>query len=72
MVKKFVYVVLKNIAQLGMKYGIEVQVAMEKIMACGIGVCRGCVIDVIKDGKIENATVCKDGPVFDGGEIVWH
>ena len=45
---------------------------MEKIMACGIGVCRGCVIDVIKDGKIENATVCKDGPVFDGGEIVWH
>ena len=44
---------------------------MEKVMACGIGVCRGCVIDIKKDGKIVNATVCKDGPVFKGSEVVW-
>ncbi len=64
-------VVLKNAAQIGEKYNIEVQVAMEKVMACGIGVCRGCVIDIIKDGKTVNATVCKDGPVFNGSEVVW-
>lgn len=65
-------IVLKNIAQIGINIGIETQVAMEKVMACGIGVCRGCVIDVIKDGKIVNATVCKDGPVFYGNEVVWQ
>lgn len=64
-------IVLKTVAQLGEKYGIETQVAMEKVMACGIGVCRGCVIDIKKDGKIMNATVCKDGPVFNGSEVVW-
>ncbi len=66
------YIVLKNIAQLGIKNGIETQVAMEKVMACGIGVCRGCVINLKKDGQIVNATVCKDGPVFDGSEVVWQ
>lgn len=65
-------IVLKNISQLGEKYGIETQIAMEKVMACGIGVCRGCVIDIKKDGQIVNATVCKDGPVFKGSEIVWQ
>ena len=65
------HIVLKLIAHLGEQYGIETQVAMEKVMACGIGVCRGCVIDVKKDGKVVNATVCKDGPVFKGNEIVW-
>ena len=65
------HIVLKTVAELGKKYNIETQVAMEKVMACGIGVCRGCVIDVIKDGKVQNATVCKDGPVFYGDEVVW-
>jgi len=66
------HIVLKTIAELGEKYNIETQVAMEKVMACGIGVCRGCVIDIKKDGKIVNATVCKDGPVFKGSEVVWN
>lgn len=66
------YIVLKKVAELGEQYGIGTQVAMEKVMACGIGVCRGCVIDIKKDGKIVNATVCKDGPVFNGSEVVWE
>lgn len=65
-------IVLKNIALAGQKYNIETQIAMEKVMACGIGVCRGCVIDIKKDNKIVNATVCKDGPVFYGSEVVWQ
>ena len=65
-------IVLKAVAQAGIKYNIETQVAMEKVMACSIGVCRGCVIDVIKDGKVTNAAVCKDGPVFKGSEVVWN
>lgn len=63
--------VLKIVAQTAQKQGIDCEVCMEKVMACGIGVCRGCVIKVKKDGQIVNKTVCKDGPVFNGLEVVW-
>jgi len=65
------YPVLKLVAKAAAKHGLECEVAMEKVMACGIGVCRGCVIQILKDGKIQNATVCKDGPVFNAAEVVW-
>ncbi len=64
-------VVLKTVADIGKTFDIKTQIAMEKVMACGIGVCRGCVINIMKDGKVANATVCKDGPVFDGSEVIW-
>lgn len=63
--------VLKIVAQMAEKQGIECEVCMEKVMACGIGVCRGCVIKVKKGNEIINKTVCKDGPVFDGKEVLW-
>lgn len=63
--------VLKFVAQIAQRHNIECEVCMEKVMACGIGVCRGCVIQVIKNGNITNATVCKDGPVFNALEVVW-
>ena len=66
------YIVLKTVSQMGERFGIETQIAMENIMACSIGVCRGCVIDVIKGNKIVNASVCKDGPIFKGNEVVWQ
>lgn len=63
--------VLKIVAQMAEKHGIESEVCMEKVMACGIGVCRGCVIKVKKANEIMNKTICKDGPVFDGKEVLW-
>lgn len=65
-------IVLKIIAQTGIKYGIETQISMEKVMACSIGVCRGCIINIKKGDEITNASVCKDGPVFYGNEVVWQ
>ncbi|MDR0572221.1 MAG: hypothetical protein LBG48_05195 [Rickettsiales bacterium] len=64
-------VVLKTVAEWGLKYKIRTELAMEKEMACGVGVCRGCVIKIKKNEEIINATVCKDGPVFRGEEVVW-
>ena len=61
-------IVLKLVSEFGIKNNIKTQIAMEKVMACGIGVCRGCIIE-LKNGK--NASVCKDGPVFLGDEIKW-
>jgi dihydroorotate dehydrogenase electron transfer subunit len=63
--------VLEYIAEHAQKYNIESEICMEKTMACGIGVCRGCVIKVKKGDEIVNKTVCKDGPVFDGAEVIW-
>lgn len=65
-------VVLKMIDEISAKNNILSELALEKVMACSIGVCRGCVIKLIRDGKIANYSVCKDGPVFMGGEIIWE
>ncbi|MDP4091306.1 MAG: dihydroorotate dehydrogenase electron transfer subunit [Bacillota bacterium] len=46
--------------------GKKVYVSMEKHMACGVGACLVCTCRT-KDG---NRRTCKDGPVFDGDELV--
>ncbi|MGD9142760.1 MAG: dihydroorotate dehydrogenase electron transfer subunit [Dehalococcoidia bacterium] len=47
--------------------GKSVQISMEIMMACGFGVCYGCTIKT-KSGPKQ---VCKDGPVFEMGEVEW-
>lgn len=42
--------------------------SMEERMACGFGACMGCSCKT-KDGY---KRVCKEGPVFKRGEIVWQ
>lgn len=64
-------IVLKAVCEIGKKYDIETQVALEKVMACGIGVCRGCVIKICRGRVIQNMTICHDGPVFKGSEVIW-
>lgn len=66
------HIVLQKISETSQKYNIPCYVALEKVMACSIGVCRGCVIKLQKNRKIVNASVCQDGPVFKGDEIVWQ
>lgn len=63
--------VLKIVSEAAKKHNLECEVCMEKVMACGIGVCRGCVIKVKQGDAVVNKTVCKDGPVFAGKEVIW-
>jgi dihydroorotate dehydrogenase electron transfer subunit len=56
--------------KLGRKYGIPGQVAMEQIMACGLGPCYVCVKTFEVDGHKELRRVCIEGPVFDLQECV--
>lgn len=65
------HVVLKNITEIAQRYNIPCEIAMEKEMACSIGVCRGCIIKVKNGDKVRNASVCQDGPVFKGEAVVW-
>lgn len=59
---------LKGVVEVAKKYGIPCQVSMEERMACGIGACLGCAIQM-KDGSMKH--VCKDGPVFNAEEVDW-
>jgi dihydroorotate dehydrogenase electron transfer subunit len=47
--------------------GKDVQLSLEIMMGCGVGVCYGCTIKTKKGLK----QVCKDGPVFRMGEVEW-
>jgi len=50
--------------------GIPGQVAMEQVMACGLGPCYVCVRTFEVDGKKELRRVCIEGPVFDMQEAI--
>ena len=44
----------------------EVYVSLEQVMACGVGVCMGCVTRT-RDGYVP---ICTQGPVFRGREVM--
>lgn len=64
-------IMLKFLSMYAADNNIPCQVSMEERMACGIGACVGCVVQ-IKDGNSWTyKKVCKDGPVFDSKEVCW-
>jgi dihydroorotate dehydrogenase electron transfer subunit len=56
--------------RLGNVHNIPGQVAMEQVMACGLGPCYVCVRTFEVAGKKELRRVCIEGPVFDMQEAV--
>ena len=59
---------LKAVRSLSIEENIPCQISLEERMACGLGVCLGCAVKVVKDGKERYGHVCKEGPVFDAQE----
>jgi dihydroorotate dehydrogenase electron transfer subunit len=59
---------LKATNDLGVRLGIPGQLSLEAPMPCGIGICLGCVVPLVKGG---HARVCVDGPVFEIGEVAF-
>ncbi len=57
---------LDALARIAARHGLACQVSLEEVMACGVGACRGCVVETV-DGY---RTVCRDGPVFDATKLV--
>ncbi|MDH5784270.1 MAG: dihydroorotate dehydrogenase electron transfer subunit [Chromatiales bacterium] len=60
---------LEAVAKLAKEYHIPCQVSMEEFMACGVGGCAGCVVEVQTDRGPAMKRVCVDGPVFDAREV---
>lgn len=48
--------------------GLECQVSVESVMACGMGACLGCNIPAKEGGYVH---VCYEGPVFNTEELEW-
>ena len=58
----------RTLAALVEKAGLDASFAMESEMACGFGVCLGCVAPTT-DGRF--ATICKEGPCVPPSFIDW-
>jgi len=59
---------MRAVADIAFKKGIDCEVSLENMMACGIGACLCCVTDT-KEG---HKCVCTDGPVFNTKELKWN
>ena len=57
---------LKAVDELGLKYEVKGELALEALMPCGVGICLGCVVHLKAGGY---ARVCCDGPVFEIGVV---
>jgi len=48
-------------------------VSLDCRMACGFGVCSGCAVKVnSKSGEFVYKRVCREGPVFNGDDLLWE
>ena len=66
---------LRAVAEKMKGLGMRSQFSMESRMACGYGVCQGCVIPFKGDDdpqQIKYRKVCTQGPVFASEEICWE
>ncbi len=65
---------LRAVAEYCNEQKIPSQVAVEELMACGMGVCWTCVVPVVhRDGKgWSYERSCYEGPVFNGARVWWE
>ena len=60
---------LKAAAILAQEFKIPSQVSLEEFMACAVGGCAGCTVEVRTPEGLAMKRVCVDGPVFDGAAV---
>lgn len=64
---------LAGTARLAKDFSLPCLVSMERMMACGIGLCQSCAVEM-KTGTNQTRyqLCCKDGPVFDADKVVFR
>jgi dihydroorotate dehydrogenase electron transfer subunit len=60
---------LKAVAALAREFEVACQVSLEEFMACAVGGCAGCTVEVATPSGPAMKRVCVDGPVFDAYTI---
>lgn len=59
---------MKAVARIASQKGIECEVSLENMMACGFGICLCCVTPTVEGNK----RVCWEGPVFNSNYLKWQ
>ncbi|HEX4825709.1 MAG TPA: dihydroorotate dehydrogenase electron transfer subunit [Candidatus Polarisedimenticolaceae bacterium] len=64
---------LKAVGRLALRSGVVCDLALEAPMACGFGVCLGCVLPTHGPGpnEVRYERVCIDGPVMRAERMAW-
>ncbi len=60
---------LRALAAWAVSRNIPCEVSLEGQMACGIGICQGCPVEIVGQER-KYALMCKDGPVFNARDII--
>ncbi len=65
---------LAETARIAGKHEMPCRVSMERMMACGIGLCQSCAVKVksAEPPGWRYKLCCKDGPVFDADEVIFE
>jgi len=60
---------LRALAAVTERWSIRAEFALEERMACGVGVCLGCILPTADGGHLR---VCREGPVVEPARIDWE
>jgi len=55
---------VRQIVELALSGGLEVEASLERLIKCGIGICGSCALEPL------GLRVCREGPVFSGRVLV--
>lgn len=56
-------------AALARDYDLPGQLSLEEYMACAVGGCAGCVVEIVTPEGPAMKRVCVDGPVFQAASV---
>jgi dihydroorotate dehydrogenase electron transfer subunit len=56
-------------AKLAVEFDLPCEIAVEEFMACGVGGCAGCTIEIKTPAGPAMKRVCVDGPVFNSRAV---
>ena len=62
-------IMMKFVVATARPFGTPVTVSMNPIMIDGTGMCGGCRLSLLRDGKRITKFACVDGPDFNGYEV---
>lgn len=62
---------LRKVSEICAAHEVSCQTSVETVFACGMGVCRGCIVHT-PDPNAPYLMACSDGPVLRAEEVDWE
>jgi dihydroorotate dehydrogenase electron transfer subunit len=62
---------LKAVKALADEFSLPCQISLEEHMACAVGGCAGCAVEIQEGQNIAMKRVCVDGPIFEAETVIF-